>query len=315
MRKHKRGFVLLELLTVIAIIGILAAILLPALSRARETGRRGSCLVNLQQMGMVLRMYADENDRYLPWSGGVNNAQCIIDLYGDYITTHEGLMCPSDSNSYDWDEDDAGPVFKTTVLDAPNSPRASYDYLGAYTDEALRYPHPSKPIQRIPIMWDLWSGVAYDEDSNVESRYSPSWANHIPGGGNILYMDGSVEFNKYEKWADWNLPEGVPNLAMSDPSARTPEEQQQDADLAEYEASVEAEAKPFTGRFGTRLPAKNTVKAQEEKAAVEMTDAEREKVLKNFMDKKKPLKPVGEKKSSAAQKSWRWIKRNVFYTN
>ena len=146
---RKRGFTLIELLVVIAIIAILAAILLPALARAREAARRTSCQNNLKQMGTVFKMYAGESRGDFPPVAYLDEldsddgvADCLQtkitfaphgpDIFPEYLTDLYVMVCPSDQDGQDrWNK---GRWHTDNELDLPWNPcrldDLSYIYLG-----------------------------------------------------------------------------------------------------------------------------------------------------------------------------------------
>jgi prepilin-type processing-associated H-X9-DG protein/prepilin-type N-terminal cleavage/methylation domain-containing protein len=127
MARQTTGMSLIELLVVIGIVGMLSSLLLPALSRARESTRRASCINNLRQIGLAFKMYADEHDGYYPPAGMYateNEVDCsstnppfqptakpayeqwtwtpsfnVPELMPGYLTDQKVLFCPSDPDS------------------------------------------------------------------------------------------------------------------------------------------------------------------------------------------------------------------------
>lgn len=208
-RKTERGgFTLVELLVVVAMIAMLAALLLPALSTAREKGKSAVCQSNLKQLGIAFAMYWNDYNDYLPPAVDLPGlwVECIIKYLGGYGRN------PGDVYLYH-------PTRQARVLKCPSTTlvpsiahQLQYGYnclsLGTYDTNNPAYPRYPRVMQVTRPAERLMVGETPDHSFHDATGYFCAANNGIfgrhKGYSNVLFVDTHVA----PMWVEPLLHEG-----------------------------------------------------------------------------------------------------------
>jgi prepilin-type N-terminal cleavage/methylation domain-containing protein len=225
--ERRKGFTLIELLVSIAIIAILAALLTPALSQAKQSAKRSRCISNLRQLGLSAQMYLGEHQDRMPWipddhlqltppvnasDKRYNSIGSFMPLLDPYLGNVQVWLCPTTPlvTSNSWLKHFSGP-WKTGGIDQPEKGWANYisDKLAERDENQPRYLRGRSP-ERVAVdrgasvsteEWLMcaffergwWDGFAslWKVGDSVPPR--KGWSGHR-GGRNQIYLDMRAEW-------------------------------------------------------------------------------------------------------------------------
>ena len=208
------AFTLVELLVVISIIGLLVALLLPALASSREQGRRVLCANNFRQINIATTMYAGDNNESIPgpgydwWEGnvlyyGYAPSAGLSDPYpyyyplgrlfrhshsgtGDYISAANVFICPSQ------DATNAQSDLNTSYITSYFEAYFAWTSYTVNTKYAMPGQRGNGKIATCSMLGLPWAADGFDYQTLLVCHAEPS--SSLPAGFNIAFFDGSVRW-------------------------------------------------------------------------------------------------------------------------
>ena len=231
MSDRTRGFTLIELLVVISIIALLIAVLLPALSKARETAQQVQCLSNQRQVYIGLLTYAGDNDEQLSWQYWSNYAAppAVKRSGSGYSDTPNALGYLLKGGYLGSPITDLGTEDKPLVLKCPApASGAIFQRPTAFTLTSYVYQSPhfqgngstsETASNRTDALRASW---AIMEDAS--QLYSVTTAPHMNANTNVLYGDGHAAAMPWRnpQFYGWNWPNKFDTVPQSHLERKAP---------------------------------------------------------------------------------------------